>query len=355
MSMSPLGLRVSACLLALSSVSACSDAVGRTLSAEEAFTDAITFGAAVKRLSGAMPKGEATDVNIDVPDGPSMVVKPGTSLTLSLPWSGGKASAVQFGFGGSVHFQAPVSAGTSGMVQLDADLGADVCSRLKDVCHQISCYEQVLLPDGKTVSKAAAMTLVLDCTGGTGCGSRGATAGTAVDAAVITGTASAPAPDAGRDAGTGQGGTVAFADAGIAAIPRDAGAGVGTIPGLDASTLGDCQTVVLNYALCTSSCANALAPCISAGAPPASDAKACGPYRACTEGCACNDDACMAACAEGQAECVACATPHLDCERDCGLAGARSCLAAYPDSAQGLVTPPLADPDAGLPAPLCTP
>ena len=59
------------------------------------------------------------------------------------------------------------------MITVPAKLGGSVCDGLANTCHQIKCYEQVTLPDGKTVSKAAAMQIVLNCTGGADCNGSG--------------------------------------------------------------------------------------------------------------------------------------------------------------------------------------
>jgi hypothetical protein len=107
---------------------------------------------------------------------------------------------VNIGFGGSQYFNVPVPAAAGkqqGVVNIPANVASDVCTgfNLSNVCHQITCYEQVVTPSG-TYSKAQGMQLVLYCNGGNDC------QGNPADAS----TSDAPPADTGVDVPLDQGG-----------------------------------------------------------------------------------------------------------------------------------------------------
>lgn len=314
---------LSALLLASQSAwwAACSasDASGLTsesLSAAEAVTVGLRFGAQVTRRKGELPEGEELSVSVPVSAGPAMVLTPGKKLTLTIPWAGGEVGAVRFGFGGSAYFEAEVAGGdSSGSVSFDGTLAADVCSRLQDTCHQISCYEQVVLPDGSTVSKATAMQLVLNCTQGEGCGTGAGTSS--------GGTAGVPAPTptpspAERDAGLGP---VSPSDGGGAA--ESDGGGPAVADPWDSGVLFDAGVAV--QATCSDAYAIAMA-CFETGGCNAQretchsgvdGEPACAPWDACTSACGCDDAPCIEACDANAAACASCELfPNL-CRGSC--------------------------------------
>lgn len=90
------------------------------------------------------------------------MISPGGSFNIPIP-TGGNVRAVNISFGGGRYFQVPAN----GRSSVSANAG-DFCSNLADVCHQISCYEQVVTSEG-TYSQAMAQQMVLNCTGGTDC------------------------------------------------------------------------------------------------------------------------------------------------------------------------------------------
>lgn len=150
-----------------------SGGAGASGNAADAFTNALDFGGQATPKVGPLPDGTAGGPTVTpLPGTEPLEVTPGMPLALQIPWQGGEIQGINVGFGGSKYFQIPVpdAAGqSSGMISVDAQLSANVCSNLADTCHQIQCYEQVVFPDGTTVSQAAAMQIVLDCTGGAGC------------------------------------------------------------------------------------------------------------------------------------------------------------------------------------------
>lgn len=146
---------------------------GNTKSLEDAFTDALEIGVPNTPVVGPLPDGTSGGPQVTpLPGTAPLAASPSASLSFAIPWQGGAIQSINIGFGGSKYFSIPVpQAGSqsSGMITVPAKLGASVCDGLANTCHQIKCYEQVTLPDGKTVSKAAAMQIVLNCTGGSDC------------------------------------------------------------------------------------------------------------------------------------------------------------------------------------------
>jgi len=150
---------------------------GKNGDPSEAFTDSLEFGAGVSvtPLDGDQPEGsDGTGVSVEpLPgSGEPLTVKPGEAFDLRVPWSGGNISALIVGFGGSKYFRVDVPQGstsTGGIVNVPVTVKPSVCGSLANVCHQIQCYEQVALPDGTTVTKAMAQSMVLNCTGGKDC------------------------------------------------------------------------------------------------------------------------------------------------------------------------------------------
>jgi hypothetical protein len=152
-----------------------------SVSVAEAFTNALDFGGQASPTVGPLPDGTTGGPTVTpLPGTEPMTVQPGAGITFDIPWQGGEISGVNLGFGGSKHFHVAVPAAggqTSGVIGIQASLASNVCADLGDTCHQIQCYEQVVFPDGSTVSKEAAMQIVLDCTGGVGCDGGGSCGG----------------------------------------------------------------------------------------------------------------------------------------------------------------------------------
>lgn len=135
----------------------------------EEFTNSLSLDAQADWQSGPLPEGsELGPQVIDVGgSGEPPTVEPGGSFRVSVPFSGSGVAGVNVGFGGGSYFFVPAGVG-SGSVSVGAQIGSDVCANLGDICHQIQCYEQVVTTSG-TFSKAQAMQLVLNCTGGVDC------------------------------------------------------------------------------------------------------------------------------------------------------------------------------------------
>lgn len=149
---------------------------GKSGDPAEELTNALDFQGQATTTSGPMPEGTAGGPTVSpLPGAGPLPADPGAPIQFQIPWAGGPISGVNIGFGGSKFFKIPVAQGgqSQGMVSITANLKSSVCANLADTCHQIQCYEQVTLPNGTTVSKAAAMQVVLNCTGGTDCNDAG--------------------------------------------------------------------------------------------------------------------------------------------------------------------------------------
>jgi hypothetical protein len=162
-------------LAALSSIVACVGGTdGGSTSGDlpsEAFTKGVEIGVPSSKVDGPLPEGDPNGPTViplpNQTDAPLMVA-PGESFNLTVPYQGGTVSAINIGFGGSQHFNVPVPQGagkTSGQVIVPARVGAGVCANLGAICHQIRCYEQAGTPFGKTANQQ----IVLNCTGGKDC------------------------------------------------------------------------------------------------------------------------------------------------------------------------------------------
>lgn len=134
------------------------------------FTDSLRPSTPSDMRLGPMPEG--SDLGPQIARLPSSgappTFAPGDSVALMLPHTGGAdVVGVNIGFGGDSYFRVPATPG-GGAVSFNATISPDVCNNLGDICHQIQCYEQVVTSTG-TFSKAEAMQLVLNCTGGVDC------------------------------------------------------------------------------------------------------------------------------------------------------------------------------------------
>ena len=153
-------------------------------SISKAVTESVNIPGATK-MDGTMPEGTSTSVSVlavtlqSLPEpeeqnatlmGP--MVGPGGNFTLPLRWAGGSIMAANVGFGGNGFFQVPAGSmgqQTSGTLSVTGTLSGNVCDNLAEVCHAIRCYEQVQLADGTTYSRQQLQTMVLNCTGTSGC------------------------------------------------------------------------------------------------------------------------------------------------------------------------------------------
>lgn len=142
---------------------------GGSSDAAEALTKGLDFGAQATVTEGSLPQGSSGGPGVTPPSGAQpLEIKPGEPATFMIPWQGGAISGVNIGFGGSAYFAVPAPSAqgkTQGTVAVTAQVSNSVCSNLSDICHQIQCYEQVVLPGGATVSVASAMQVVLNCSG----------------------------------------------------------------------------------------------------------------------------------------------------------------------------------------------
>jgi hypothetical protein len=161
--------------LILSATPSCTVHIADDLgNAAEALTDNIELGVPGTRVEDDLPEGVETgpQVGFMPDDSRPLTVRPGEPTSLQIPYSGGAITGVSVSFGGSSYFSIPVSTSApSGSVMVPVTVMGQVCSNLADVCHQIKCYEQVTTAAG-TVSKSAAMQMVLNCTGGRDCSGR---------------------------------------------------------------------------------------------------------------------------------------------------------------------------------------
>lgn len=151
---------------------ACSSGGGggtATADPAEALTKSLDFGGQATPTVGPLPGGSETGPKVTpLPGSTPMVLTPGLPATFAIPYQGGEIGGVNIGFGGSKYFAIPVPAAqgkTEGVVNVVAQVAPNVCSGLSDICHQITCYEQVVLPGGQVVSIASAMQIVLNCSG----------------------------------------------------------------------------------------------------------------------------------------------------------------------------------------------
>jgi hypothetical protein len=160
-----------AALAALLALCACS-VDDRIVSAGEAFSDNLTYGVDNTPRVTPLPAGVATGPQVvDATLTPAPVLAaPGDNLSFVVGWQGGTIASINMSFTVNQYFSIPVpQAGsmTSGVVNIPAQLGEDVCDQLDDICHQIDCFEQVVTAEG-VVSVARAQQIVLDCGGGCG-------------------------------------------------------------------------------------------------------------------------------------------------------------------------------------------
>lgn len=140
----------------------------------EEFTRHLTYGVEATPQVDPLPAGLSTGPQVVSLTDTATVVAPGEDIDFAVGWQGGPITSVNMSFTQNQYFSIPVplaSAELEGVANIPARLDAAVCDALADVCHPITCLEQVVTAEGN-VSVARARTLVLDCLGN-GCGETG--------------------------------------------------------------------------------------------------------------------------------------------------------------------------------------
>lgn len=134
--------------------------------ASQAFTDAITVQNGTRR-EGAIPNDEGSSglaiPAINQSSAPS--IRPGDTFTITVPYSGGQASAVNVGFGGDSYFEVPVNqSGTSGTVQITITVSSSLS--LEEAA-EVPCIYSVSGSDGS--ASPTEQTEIVACTQGGVC------------------------------------------------------------------------------------------------------------------------------------------------------------------------------------------
>ncbi len=229
------GLVLFSLAMALTSGSACSHTTTPdTLSPEEALTQGIEFGFPVTTKAGQLPPYDPKGpLALPPPGSPPMMVSPGDSIGITVHWTGGTATQVNVGFGGSRYFNLAVPGSSqtpSGQMTIPAKVSPDVCANLAAICHQIKCYEQAGNPFGVTANQQ----IVLNCTGGKDCKAISAANGLSSTGAGVGGTSVAASGPVGTDqsinAAPGPGPTVTATSASATSTSSGAGGGACTTP-----------------------------------------------------------------------------------------------------------------------------